>query len=78
MKTNNQTNLSLISKTEWWLKKLDVNSIRGTFDWNQYQKYLKALQNNEKKCLRFLISDRSNFFSIMTKTASKWRSSCSS
>jgi hypothetical protein len=49
MKTNNQTNLSLISKTEWWVKKLDVNSIRGTFDWNQYMKYLKALANENKK-----------------------------
>jgi len=49
MKTNNQTNLSLISKTEWWVKKLDVNSIRGTFDLNQYMKYLKALANENKK-----------------------------
>ena len=49
MKTNNQTNLSLISKTEWWVKKLDVNPAEvmkfivsgGVTGWDEMNKLKK-------------------------------------
>ncbi len=49
----NQTTLSLISKIEWWTNKVETNTVRGTFNWKQYEKYLKSIkhrtdENNER------------------------------
>lgn len=41
----NQTSLSLISKIEWWTNKVEVNTIRGTFNINLYLNYLKAIKH---------------------------------
>ena len=44
-----QTTLSLISKAEWWIKKVEVNTVRGTFNMNLYLKYLTAKKNEYEK-----------------------------
>jgi hypothetical protein len=53
MKTQNNMT-SLISQAEWWVKKTEVNQVRGNFNMNLFIRILKSKQKeieikNEKK-----------------------------
>jgi hypothetical protein len=48
MKTQNNMT-SLISQAEWWVKKTQVNQVRGTFDWKLYMKLIEIKRNENKK-----------------------------
>lgn len=48
MKT--QSNMtSLISQAEWWVRKTEVNQVRGNFNWELYMKVIKSKQNEKGK-----------------------------
>jgi hypothetical protein len=47
MKTQNNMT-SLISQAEWWVKKTQVNQVRGNFNWKLYMKLIE-IKRNEKK-----------------------------
>lgn len=50
MKTQNNMT-SLISQAEWWVKKTEVNQVRGNFNWELFMRFVEAKRNQEiNKC----------------------------
>jgi len=47
MKTQNNMT-SLISQAEWWVKKTEVNQVRGNFNWELFMKLIE-IKRNEKR-----------------------------
>ena len=40
---------SLIRQAEWWVKKTQVNQVRGNFNWKLYMKLIEIKRNEIKK-----------------------------